>query len=125
MAIPTYGGLAIFGPAPALKPAAAPAAYQFNEYPGVNGVEALFLGTRGGRTEVEGVLVGVNRADLDAQEAVWRTLQGSGVARTLTTDAGRTFLQVLLMEFNLAEPVKADIGGPVSRQYTATFLHLI
>ncbi|MEO6809149.1 MAG: hypothetical protein ABI353_08540 [Isosphaeraceae bacterium] len=127
MAIPTYGGLAIFGPAPVLRPSASPAAFQFNEYPGVNGVEALFLGTRGGRTEVEGILVGSDRTDLDNQEAFWRTLQGSGIARVLTTDAGRAFLQVLLMEFTPSEAVRGEVSasGQVSRQYTAVFLHLI
>ena len=90
-ATPSFGGFAIFGLAPRFLDRMNEGAYQENTYPGVNGVETIFLGGRGGTIEVTGLIYGANATSVAAWMAILRSYC-DGVARTLVDTAGTSWL---------------------------------
>jgi hypothetical protein len=100
-------------------------------YPGVDGVERLFLGGRGGFTDVQGLLFGETYALLAAAQATLRAYVYDGGAYALLDDKGVTWSQVVLTDFKPTGRIGTVSAGPSSVQgmlcqpYQARFRHLI
>ncbi len=108
-----------------MSTSAAPKALQINAYAGADGLEVIDLGSRGGRTVVEGGLIAPNPGDLAAIEGAFRTLQVNALTSTLVDDLGTPWPGVKLLLFEPRGRVcaMADSAG-FARKYHAEFLHL-
>lgn len=80
-------------------PSVNPIERQINKYPGVNGLQILQGGTRGGTIKVHGVLISDTVADLEAMEQTWYSAAAAGTTGTLVDDAGNSFANCILMSF--------------------------
>lgn len=118
----TYGGLAIFGQAVRSTTEIAPRAVQQNTFFGLNGVEELDGGGRGGETIVTGIISGTGALGYQANWSAAAGLQ-DGVARQLATPDG-TFPLVILASWSPAGELTRTPAGVVQRKYRATFRHL-
>lgn len=103
---------------------AMPPSLQQNVYPGANGIEVLFMGSRGGRTTVQGATVADNAADLAVAEQAIRTLQVSGQPYTLVDTTGTSWTNVIMLTFQPEGRILPTAGGGVARKYSAEFLHI-
>lgn len=103
-----------------------PVARQLNEYPGVDGLQAVVLGARGGTSEVEGAWVGPDLATIAAFEATALAYQQDGGAYTLLDPYGTTWANVCLESYHPDGKVYyvVSAGGGVARRYTMRLLHL-
>ena len=108
----------------AMNPSAAPNALQINAYPGADGLEVLDLGSRGGRTVVEGALLASSPGGLGAYEGAFRTLQRDKVTSILVDTLGTAWSGVKLVLFAPTGRVVPLVGGGYARKYHAEFLHL-
>lgn len=109
--------------------AADPVGRQESSYPGVNGVERLHLGGRGGHSTVETLLVAADGGSLGALEAQWEAYQQAGLPLVLANLAlARTYTQAVLESFRPhGDPRywRTAAGLMVGRKYTFTFRHLV
>lgn len=98
---------------------------QVNAYPGVNGVEVLNLGSRGGTSLYRGAMSAINVAALDATFALFRAMQASGATATFVDAYGTIWFDVILKSFRPTGPRKllANNDGVIQR-YEAEFFHL-
>jgi hypothetical protein len=106
-----------------------PVAVQTNDYPGVNGLEELRLGTRGRTSTVDGYLLGMDVASLNSAEIAGRSYVVDAGAYTFQDNYGNSWSNVRLVSFDVSERVQtcasAFVGGTgYCRKYTATLLHL-
>jgi hypothetical protein len=102
-----------------------PHARQVNEYPGVNGLEVLNLGSRGGTTEAEGLLYGDTLLDLAAAFGTFIGYVRDGGAYTLEDSFGVSWDSVILVDFRPDGLAKLFTDGGFCRAYKAVFLHII
>jgi hypothetical protein len=120
----TYAGISL-GIAVHVQTVAVPTAVYKVSYAGVNGVFALFMGTRGFVHHVDGCLVSDTLADLLAVEAAFR-LMPQVITNELADDCGRVYENVIWEGEYVPSP-----GGPkytdfgVILPYTATFYGLL
>lgn len=121
----SFNGSNIFGRAVTMVSPPIPVERQENTFPGVNGVESLTMGTRGGVTEVSGLLVGATSADLKTAEDAFRTTYNNGQPYTLVDTFGTSWTDVLLESFSPAPRVRRDPTYGYCRAYSARFRHLI
>lgn len=101
---------------------------QTNAYPGVNGLEQITLGSRGGTTVIEGYLVASSTANLLAAEnAIRGYVTGQGIY-TFVDNYGQSWPNVRLTSVSFEGRVHpcaaAGIGAGFCRAYSATLLHL-
>lgn len=122
---PSFDGIEMFGPAPWFEGPEQLADAQVNSYPGVDGVELIALGGRGGVTRVRGVLAGETADDLAAAEGVLRGYAKSLAACVLVDDLGQAWPAVVLTRWRPVGPVDLDAYGVSSRDYEAEFTHLV
>lgn len=101
-----------------------PQSRQINEYPGINGIEVLNLGSRGGTTEAEGLMWGSTFAELASLFGAFTALQLDGGAYTLVDIYGVVYQQVILVDFRPAGLVKPAAPG-YAREFKALFLHIL
>ncbi|MDR3639061.1 MAG: hypothetical protein P4L84_34975 [Isosphaeraceae bacterium] len=80
-------------------PVVNPIERQINTYPGVNGLQILQGGTRGGTIMIKGVLVSDSVYDLEAMEQTWHEAAASGVIGTFVDDVGGTYGNCLFIVF--------------------------
>jgi hypothetical protein len=120
---PTFAGVWL-GPICTTRTYANPVARQVNEYPGINGLEVLTMGSRGGTTEADGLLFGTSLDDLASRFCTFIDLQRDGGAYTLFDSLGTTWELVILVDFHPEGLVMQAPGGCV-RAYRALFLHVI
>lgn len=78
MAVPTYNGVAIFGHVDEMTTSVNPARWQLNAFPGVNGRQAIYHGSSGASTRVEGILTAASEAALIAAEVTLANLAAGG-----------------------------------------------
>lgn len=125
LAEPTFGGLAIFGLVFTCNTAGNPVAYQVTGYPGVDGVQSIRLGARGGTTTIEGALAGSDPSSLGAQIAILRGLQLAGAVAVLTDQYGEAWPNVRFAEFTTGDRVfrLAENAGYATK-YRCSLLHL-
>ena len=99
---------------------------QLNAYPGVNGLESLELGGRGGRTAVSGVLIAGSEAALESAKYQLMLLQVAGAPDVLVTPDGSAWPSVVMVAFQPA-PGRFPMAAPpgYGQRYDAEFLHLI
>lgn len=119
----TFGGANIFGRSVSSVTSFSPRADQKNEFFGLNGLESLDGGTRGGQTVVTGVLVGPSSGDLADAEETFRGY-ADGLSRTLVDTAGKSFAEVKLVSFEPQGKVRQAGNGIYLRPYNARFEHL-
>lgn len=122
--VPTYGGVAIFGPTPVIHTVDDERATMEAAFGGVNGIESLDGGSRGRVTTITGWLIGSDIDDLAAFMVGFRALN-DGIARILTDTYGNAYPNVLLKRFDPAPRGRINIAtGEAFVAYTATFRHL-
>ena len=98
--------------------------FQFNSYPGVNGVETLSLGSRGGNSYYRGALYAANPAYLDALFAVFRGYVSAGGTATLVDANGTVWTDVIMLSFRPVGPRRLLAGGAgVIQRYEMEFFH--
>jgi hypothetical protein len=118
----SFAGVGL-GVAVSMQSARNPLETQINTYPGVNNLEALHLGTRGGTTAATGRLFGTTPADLATAEATLRALC-NGATGTLIDTFGVSWVSVRMEEFKPEGRVQLDPDLGFTRRYQARFLHL-
>lgn len=103
-----------------------PIARQLDEYPGVDGLQAVRVGARGGKSEVEGAWVGPDLATVQAFEALALQYQQDGGFYTLVDPYGVTWQNVALDVYRPDGKLwyVTSAGGGVARKYQMTLLHL-
>lgn len=107
-----------------ISTAPAPNERQVNTYPGVNGLEVLDLGSRGGGTSLRGSLAGVDLYDLASIQNALRDVQQASVVGSLFDDVN-SWPDVLLVQFRPTGPrIPLPFGG-VAQRYEAEFLHIL
>lgn len=123
---PTFNGDAIFGSACKMMAGQInPVASQTNSYPGLNGLESLNQGKRGGRAMATGRLGGLGIAGLNAAESLFRSYH-DGRAYILIDQFGNVWPFTKLDSFEQTDRVVIDPGtGWLWRPYKATFIHLL
>jgi hypothetical protein len=97
---------------------------QVNAYPGVNNLEVLNLGARGGQTSLAFEMTAPSLAALAAAEAAVRAYQLDGGKYVFVDRMGVAWPGVILDQFGPAGDVDrlAD-GSGYSRTYSARLLH--
>lgn len=120
----SFDGASIFGRAVTMTTVLAPRAEQRNEFFGIDGIEALDGGSRGGTTIVSGVLY---EADLATLVTAWNAFlaKKDGLTHALVDTEGTTHPEAKLMSVEPKGPLRRDQGGKYLRAYTARFDHLI
>lgn len=121
---PSFAGTSL-GYAVKMQTFAREVARQINSYPGVNGLEVLNMGSRGGTTNAEGVLYGNTLDEISTLMNQFINYQRDGGAYTLVDSKGTSWSTVILQSFKPASPVMPSWGGGYAQQYTAEFLHVI
>jgi hypothetical protein len=119
----SFGGSAIFGRAARSQTSAAERAKQVNEFFGLNGVEVLDGGARGGKTVVAGIIAGAGVAAYQTAWSVAASYQDNQ-PRTLVVADG-SFPQVIMTSWLPAGEIQTSPGGIYYRRYRAEFQHLI
>lgn len=119
-ATPSYGGFSIFGLAPRFVAEPAPLEIQETAYPGVNGVETLMLGGRGGVITVTGLIYGVNAAAVTTWELLFHSYR-DGVARALVDTSGYSWTYAQLRDFRPTSKRYTTLYYGSIRSYAATF----
>lgn len=120
---PLYDGLALFGPGAHVIGRANPVARVTRGFPGLRGLVTKTLGSRGARAEAWGVLVGPARVDQAAAEAALELYKLDGGAYPLLDSLGRTWPEMVLVDFEPIGEVYQDENGH-AREYRAEFLGL-
>lgn len=112
------------------KTTLAPRARQVNAYNGVDGLEVIDLGGRGGETKLRGVLAGVDEADLESIKGAFYAAQADGGAYTFVDNKDNDWENVILVAF---EPDGTRIPGlyvpgvtpnGICERYELTLLHI-
>lgn len=111
------------GPFVSMQTIANPHDLQINTYPGINGLEVLTQGGRGGTTHAAGACYGETIADLVATEQQFRTLQVNATWGDLVDSAGTTWSEVLLLMFQPVGEIDEVPGYGYGREYRMEFLH--
>lgn len=106
--IATLNGVNVFGFGTHCQMVQRPTAQQVAEFFGVAGQFQLFGGTRGRHFMIRSHLVGFDIGSLNAAEAAWDTgAQGNyadGIARTLVTPRGVTYVNVVYRGEYVSDP---------------------
>lgn len=103
--IPTFNGLALFGTAITVAPIPSPNARSYYSVPGLNGVFSKNQGSRGGRTQVSGLLVAPTPGDLFLLEQAVRYQMASGFVSVFTDLNGVAWPYTVIESFQPADPV--------------------
>lgn len=120
----TFDGIDL-GPVCVIESEGNPVARQINEYPGINGIEVLNMGTRGGSAEVtQGILWSLDLSELVSREDALRAHQLDGGAYMLVESVGRTWGLAILDRFRPIGRYVRSIDGGWARQYRASFIIL-
>lgn len=100
-------------------------ARQLSGYPGVDGLQALDLGARGGRTVVNGAILAPDTPSIGFVEAAFRAYQATGVRSVLVDQEGFAWAGVILESFRPEGRVFGVLSyqGGYAKRYRATFLH--
>ena len=122
---PTFNGVPLFGAACKMRAGLInPRASQKNSYPGLNGLESLDQGFRGGRAVATGWHGGHLPAGLNAVQALVRSYY-DGRSYLLVDQFGNGWPFTMLDTFETVGPVVQDLQtGWHWQQYQATFIHL-
>jgi hypothetical protein len=102
-----------------------PVARQVNEYPGINGLEVLTMGSRGGTSEAEGMLLAASLLDLAGQLGTFIAYQRDGGAYTLVDSKGVAWPAVILVDFRPDGAIKPALNYGCVQAFRAAFLHVL
>src|ERR1700754_450272 len=105
------------GPFVSMQTSAAPPQLQVNESPGVDGLEVLYQGSRGGTTTAHGACFADDLPGLAATEQQFRTLQVSGIVSDLVDTEGSTWPNVMLVQFRPVGEILFVPGYGWAREY--------
>lgn len=125
--MPGFGPMNDFGQSATWVTLLEPRGKQLNSFPGLDGIECLDMGDRGGRTVVSGVKFGASPADGGASIEAWFTTWLSlrdGVSRDLTDINGTSYSNVLLDQVVKVGRVRQSVYRFYFRQFELHFLHL-
>ena len=100
-----------------------PTQLQIFSYPGINGIGANILGSRGGRTEATGVLYATTVAGLATLEGTFRGLQLASTAATLVDTESVSWDGVILTSYEPDGEISEAPGFGYARAYRMEFLH--
>lgn len=100
-------------------PSVNPIERQINTYPGVNGLQILQGGSRGGTLSIRGVIGAADVGSLDAMEQTWYSMVIAGVIGAFIDDEGNVFANCLIMSWR---PQGSRTGAMVN--YMAEFLQI-
>ena len=119
---PTLDGNAIFGSAVRIRVMPAPVSYQYDAFCGVDGLLALYLGSRGRTFEISGVFVDTDPLALCADISNLATY-ADGAARTLVDTMGGTWPNVIFDGAIREDPQgpHPTTGGNWCISYSTTF----
>lgn len=118
----SYAGTDL-GVVEACNTSAAPKERQVNAYPGVNGLQLLDHGSRGGMTALRGHLIASSKANLATLVDTFRGYQLAGGKASLVDTYGTTWTGVILTQFRPTGRFYAMPGGYFCQAYEAEFLH--
>jgi hypothetical protein len=121
--MPSFGGSAIFGRGVTIVTGDLIQQRQTNEFPGLNGIESLTMGSRGLMTQVKGTLFAANSALLSTAEAIFRSYR-DGNAYQFVDNYGATWNNVVLDSYEPQGRVSQTPDGFYLRSYIARFQHL-
>lgn len=119
---PTFDGSPLFGNSVSIAVSFKPRERQENGYFGVNGIEVIDGGSRGGQAVASGVLYGWGAYGLALAEAQFLD-RNDGKAKLLTDTLGRQY-DAILDSFEPKGRVRRDHWGNWFRSYEARFLVL-
>lgn len=120
--MPSFAGTDL-GPFVSMQTEANPHELQINSYPGVNGLEVLTQGSRGGVTHVRGACYGETLSDLAAAEQQFRSLQANATWGTLVDSTGTSWPEVLMVAYAPVGEIEWVPGYGYGREYLMEFLH--
>ncbi len=120
MAIPSFDGVACFGPAPYVLAKRNPPERWWHGYPGVHGLQTVVGGTRGATASATGVLAGDTLADLAAAQNVFEVFKEIGGPAILIDTKGVPWPAMILIDFEPVGPILRDDYG-VCQDYRAIF----
>lgn len=121
--MPSFNGVDL-GPFVKMRTFASRVELQLTAYPGVNGLAALAMGSRGGVSEASGACVGADYAALADVEQQFRTMQANAVLGVLIDSLGTAWPNVLILDFRPVDEVVVVPGYGYGREYHMEFLHL-
>lgn len=101
----------------------APRERQVNAYPGVDGLEVLDLGARGGLTLVRGVIGGADLPTLAAVRSDFYALQQAGTFGDFVDTLGAVWPNACLARFRPVGRVMPAAGGGFVQRYEAELFH--
>ena len=123
--MPFFNDVDIFGTAVRMRRQAGERAIQKNSFPGLSGVEALDMGSRGRVTTVTGRFVCPDEDTFNAAVLLFESYV-DGQAYTLVDQFGNEWPQVMCVEFGITGELNRIFGtGGVTAQYSAKFEHLV
>lgn len=97
---------------------------QVNAYPGVDGLQLIDHGTRGAMTSCSGLLTGTGVGGLSTILDTFHGYQEAGGKATLVDKLGKSWTNVILVQFTPVGPCYPIQGGVLyCQQYEAQFLH--
>ena len=120
MAVPTFGGVACFGIVESMHTEGDPKAIQENAFAGVNGIQTLDGGTRGGRSQVQGAILADNVTNLGTAMASLQALQQTGTVGTFTDQFGATYDNCYIRMFKPVGKTMLAPGFGVLHEYEMT-----
>lgn len=121
---PTFGGTAIFGVGVQMRIVDPPRRRQFNNFIGINGTEALDLGSLMRQVHVTGKFSAPDQDSLTALLIGFMSWKND-FAYTLVTTTGLIFPQAVVHDFETTSKVFIDnMTGAVWQDYRASFLDL-
>lgn len=124
--MPVFNSLSFFGVVQTERSVNTPNDVQLNAFPGVNGLQSLNMGSRGGRTAVRGTLFGANAAELETLQQTFRNLLAARTVAAYVNDAGTNLGPSYLEMFQpLDEEIAWYPGWGWGLEYVAVFVHLI
>lgn len=125
MAVPSFGGFAIFGRSVSIVNHDSERASQVTGYAGLNGLEYLDLGHRGSLATATGVLASGSDSPGDQAllESQFRSFK-DGIPRALYGTAGEFIGYAVLQAFDPKGERRYGVGIGFFREYEARFLVL-
>jgi hypothetical protein len=101
-----------------------PRELQVNAYCGVDGLEVLDAGGRGGESHVVGALAGVDVGDLAAIKGALRAAQLAGGAAAFVDDEGTAWADVVLVRFRPFGRRYVGGDGVAAQRYEMDLMHV-
>lgn len=120
---PTFDGNPIFGSSWIVSPIPIPNDRVMFAVPGVNGVFSKNLGSRGGRTVLRALWVGVDPSEVAAAEQILLNYMRSGLVSVFTDVNGAAWPQVCIESYSPDGDEVQPTSGGWGKSFTVTLFH--